>query len=386
LTPDDLYAAFDRPVGCAPFAQLVGTGDSVCIVTSDATRPFKPMRLMLHAVVEKIGSITDNITVLTGSGSHVPHSGEELREIFCTKLFSRLKIVSHDSRSHDNVVVGNSADGSPIRMNRHYVDADKRIVLGIIEPHIYAGYSGGPKGIAPAICDIETIRRLHSYAVIADPTSTYGDIEHNACQTAIRETAACAPPDFLVNVVLDSSQNPVAAYCGHYIDAHRAGVRWARKLSEVRVDGTFPVVITTNAGHPLDQNLYQSVKGMEAAFRIVEPGGSIVIASECAKGVPDGSQFEKVMSMAQTPETLLTLFANTEEIIDDQWQAQRLCRILTTCRVILVSSLTEEKTLRCKLEHAPTVEAALERIEKTAGPVREIGILADGPTTIPVVG
>jgi len=383
ITVDDLHKSFAQPVASPPLREVIRPQDSVCIVTSDGTRPFLPMRFMLHAVIDHLGLMPERTTILTGSGSHWPHTEEELQDLFCRRIYPRFRVICHDSRSDDNAPVGRLADGSRITMNRHYLEADKKIVLGHIEPHVFAGFTGGPKGIAPAICGIETIHRLHSYGVISDPSSCVGEIEANACARVIREAAAMAPPDFLVNVVLDKALKPVAVVSGDYLAAHREGVEISRAISEVDVPRRYPIVVTTNGGHPLDQNLYQTIKGLVAGHAIVEKGGTIIIVSECARGVPSGSAFEKMLTSSATNDTLLSELSNKKSDVDDRWQVQRLLEILSECRVILVSSLDRETTRRCRLEYAATVEAALEQALASCGGRADIGVLPDGPSVIP---
>lgn len=383
LTADHLSRSFDSPIASAPLGEIIGPGESVCIVTSDGTRPFPPMRFMLHAILNHLSRDVKHVRVVTGSGSHRPHSEEELRELFCARLLDQVRVTSHDSRSDDNVEVGRFSDGTPVTVNRRYMEADRKIVLGIIEPHMFVGYSGGPKGVAPAICGIETIRRLHGYDVIADPSATYGNLEDNAGMAILREAAALAPPDFLVNLVLDSEKRPVGVFSGHYIEAHRAGVRLARRVSEVAVTRRYPVVITSNAGYPLDQNLYQTVKGIAAASLITQPQGTIIVVSECSRGVPEGSAFERLLISGQSVETLLSSLANEKRAHDDRWQVQRLGQALDAYRVILVSSLDETTTSRCRLGYAASVEAALDAETASRGGRFEFAVLVDGPMTVP---
>jgi nickel-dependent lactate racemase len=385
ITVDDLHTVFRNPIGTPPLKGLIHPDDSLCIVTSDGTRPYVPTRFVLHTLLNHLGTIPPKTVVVTGSGSHTPHTEAELSEIFCQSLLSRLTIVSHDSRGSDLVAVGKLTDGTPVTMNRRYVKADKRIVIGHIEPHFFTGYTGGPKGIAPALCGIETILRLHSYDAIAHPTSTYGDIEGNHSTALIRAAAALAPPDFLINLILDENQQPAAAFAGDYIEAHRAGVAQARKWCEVAVGRRFPIVVVSNAGHPLDQNLYQTVKAMTLGLQLVTPGGTIIVLSECAKGIPSGSPFEKMLFSADSIETLAAHLANNAVRTDDSWQVQKLCQIRSRCTVVLVSSLGEATTRRCHLEYAPSVEIALRETIARVGTSAQVAFLPYGPLVIPRV-
>lgn len=383
---DSLDKSFKNPIGTASLREIIHPDDSVCIVTSDGTRPFPPMRFMVQGILRHLGFAPREVTILAGSGSHAPHTERELAALFGANLHSCINIVSHDSRDRDaNLMVGTFSDGPPIMMNRRYVEADKRIVVGHIEPHFFAGFTGGAKGIAPAICGIETIHQLHSFRVIDDPTSTFGDIEQSASMDLMREATAAVPPDFLVNLILDEEQQPVAVYSGDYIEAHRQGVAQARNWCEAEVSRRYPIVITSNSGYPLDQNLYQTVKGINVAHTIVEPGGTIIIVAECGKGIPNGSQFDKVISSDESVATILSRLANDKGCIDDRWQAQRLCRILADFRVILVSSLSQEVVKRCKLDFAPTVEEALREALAQHSAGVDVGILTYGPLTLPRV-
>lgn len=385
LTATDFYQSFDHPIQAKPLKELIGRNDSLCIITSDGTRPYQPMRTVLHSIFDYLGFIPKKTTVVTGSGSHIPHTKVELDELFSQELTSQMTIVSHDSRADDIVRVGTFSDGTPVTMNRHYVEADKKIVMGHIEPHFFSGYTGGAKGIAPAICGIETIHRIHSFAAIDDPSSAYGNIEGNLSSSLIREAAALAPPDFLINCTLDWQQNPIAVFSGHYIEAHRNGVQKAKQRSEIEIDRRFPIVIASNSGHPLDQNLYQTVKGMETALQITSSRGTIVMVSECAKGVPFGNCFEELLISPMTNEALLAYLANDDGKISDRWQVQRLIKILNSCRVILISALGKETTEKCRLEYAATVEEALMRLMNEKSGKTDVAILPHGPLMIPYV-
>ncbi len=384
ISRDDLYRSFDNPIESALPREIISPDESLCIVTADGTRPSLPMRFMLHAVLEYLGRRPDNTTIVTGSGSHRPHTVDELREIFCAKILDNFTVISHDSRDKDLIEVGRLSDNSPIMMNRQYVMAKKKVVLGCIEPHFFTGFSGGPKGIAPALCDIETIRRLHSFDIIGDPGSRYGNTENNPSLDIVREAASVAPPDFLVNVVLDQGKRSAAVVSGDYLAAHAEGIRLSRKHSVLPVSRRWPVVVTTNGGHPADQNLYQTVKGIGAAFNIVEPGGTIIIVSECARGVPEDSAYERMLTSAESVERLMPLLAAELRDEDDRWQAQRQCDYLTACRIILVSSLDEATTRRCLFDYAETVDDAIRMAVGDRPDSREIAILPHGPLIIPV--
>ena len=169
-------------------------------------------------------------------------------------------------------LAGRTPDGRPVYLNREWLQADRRIVLGFIEPHFMAGFSGGYKGVFPALADIDAIMHYHRADVIGDPRSTWGRLEDNPTQDQIRANGSLAPVDFCVNVTLNRRREITGFYCGDALEAHREGCRAAKATAMVACDRAYPVVVTTNSGYPLDQNLYQAVKGMSAAAQIVEPG------------------------------------------------------------------------------------------------------------------
>ncbi len=385
ISREDLSRSFDNPIDSPPLRNLISPDDDLCIVTGDGTRPSLPMRFMLHAALDYLERTPEKTVIVTGSGSHRPHTREELQEIFCAKILDNFTVVCHDSRADDLLEVGRLSDSHSIKMNRRYVTAQKKIVLGCIEPHFFTGFSGGPKGIAPALCDIETIRRLHSFEIIADPGSRYGNIDKNPGLDIVREAAAAAPPDFLVNVVLNQGKKSVAVVAGDYLAAHAEGIRLSLNHSALPVSRRWPIVITTNGGHPFDQNLYQTVKGIGAAFNIVERGGTIIVVSECARGVPDGSAFERMLASAGSAGDILPRLTGDLRDEDDRWQVQRLCQYLTTCRVILVSSLDETTTRRCLFDYAATVDEALCMAVADQPADVDMAVLTHGPLTIPAL-
>ena len=196
---------------------------------------------------------------------------------------------------------GKSRDGETVLLNREYVEADRRIVLGFIEPHFMAGFSGGLKGVFPAVADIASIMRYHDARTIGDPRSTWGLLEGNPTQAIIRHNASLLPLDFCVNVTLNRRREITRFFCGHPIAAHEAGCAFSKQTAMVACERPFPIVVTTNSGYPLDQNLYQTVKGMSAAAQVVEEGGYIATAARCNDGFPEHGNFKKLLFDHDSP-------------------------------------------------------------------------------------
>jgi nickel-dependent lactate racemase len=294
-------------------------------------------------------------------------------------------VVNHDSRGADALVLaGKSRDGLPVSLARAYVEADRRIVLGFIEPHFMAGFSGGYKGVFPALADLAAIMHYHRAAAIAHPRSTWGVIYDNPTQEQIRWNGALLPVDFVVNVTLNRERQVTRFFCGEVAAAHAAGCAFAKETAMVACERRFPIVVTTNAGYPLDQNLYQAVKGMHAAMQVVERGGFILAASRCNDGFPSHGNFRRLLFEHPTPRSLLDAISSPGFSVYDQWEAQLLAIIALEARVGLKSDLPPDDVRRAYLEPVEDVTARLAAELEARGDV-PIAVLPEGPMTIPYV-
>ena len=377
--------ACKHPIGTAPLADVVKATDRVVIVTSDGTRPV-PNRFLIPWLIEALPAPPEQITVLVGTGTHRANTGEELRDMFGEQVVGRIRIVNHDGYDPDqSAPVGRTAAGFPVRLNREYVHADKRIAVGFIEPHFFAGFSGGAKAVAPGVASADTILHLHRYDLIAHPRSTWGILDGNPIQGAIHETAGLCPPEFLVNVTLNNEKAITGFFAGDYREAHRAGCARVRQRAMVAARHTFPVVVTSNSGYPLDQNLYQSVKGMSAAARIVEEGGTVFLASECRDGIPAGGNFEAMLRESASVEGLDAALRALDAPAPDQWQAQVLAQVLGRCTVKLHSTLDHGTVQSCLLTPIEDLQRAVEEHLRTLGARVPVAVMPEGPITIPFV-
>jgi lactate racemase len=374
-----------RPIGRTPLTEVISPDDRVVIVTSDGTRPV-PNRLLIPAIIECCHLKMSQVTVLVGCGTHRPHTEKELHALFGREIVQNCRVINHQADDHRNLLMmGTTPSGIPVTLNKEYINADKRIVIGFIEPHLFAGYSGGSKGICPAICGLETILAFHSYDIIASPASDYGILEGNPQQQAAREVASFAPPEFMINVTLNSLKQVTGIYSGDYIEAHRIGAAATASVANIRLKQTFPVVIATNSGFPLDQNLYQTVKGIWTASRIVEKDGTIVVVSECTDGIPSGSRFASILSTHRLPDELLRFLAGSRKRELDSWQVQKLALILDRAEVHLYSSLSREETSQCRMQKIDDLQEELLSIISRYGSRPAVAVLPRGPLSIPTV-
>ncbi len=375
--------ACQNPIDSPPLREAVKTTDRVVIVTSDGTRPV-PNNLLVPWILEELPIPPENATVLIGTGSHRLNTKDEIHAMFGEHLPKTVKIVNHDAFDPSrNIRVGETASGAPVVLDEAYVNADKRIVVGFIEPHFMAGFSGGPKGVVPGVAGIETIFHLHGYDLIAHPRSTWGVQEGNPLYQTMVDMVALCPPDFLVNVTLNNEKQITGFFLGDLHAAHRAGCRHVRNHAMISVPHEFPVVITSNSGYPLDQNLYQTVKGMSAAVRIIQPGGKMFVASECSDGIPAHGNFGSMLREHETIESIDAWLRALKAPLLDQWQVQLLVQILKRCEVALFSSLAPDIVNACKLAPLGNFQESLREHLLALGRGAPVAVLPEGPITIP---
>jgi len=387
--PDERAAfreAVRAPIGAAPLRELVKPGERVAVVIPDLTRPLPSDRLLPWLFEELAHVPAERVVIVNGTGSHRANTPEELASMVGRDVFARYRVVNHTAHDPSTlVVVGKDRQGEPVLLNRDYVEADRRIATGFIEPHFMAGFSGGCKGVFPAIGDIASIMRYHDAATIGDPRSTWGRLEGNPTQAIVRHNASLVPLDFCVNVTLNRRREITAFFCGDPIAAHERGCAFSRETAMVACDRSFPVVVTTNSGYPLDQNLYQTVKGMSAAAQIVEDGGYIAAAARCNDGFPAHGNFRTLLFDHASPRELLDAICAPGFSVFDQWEAQLLAIIRLKARVGLLSELPADEVRRAHLEPIDDVGAAVARELARLGEDAPVAVLPEGPQTIPYV-
>ncbi|MDF2813947.1 MAG: hypothetical protein K0Q81_147, partial [Paenibacillus sp.] len=335
-------AAMRNPIGAPPLRSLVTASDTVAIVISDMTRP-TPNHKLVPWIIEELNHVPkENFVVINGVGSHRANTREELIQMLGKDVVEQVRVINHDSFDDNELVhIGKNSYGSDVLLNKTYINSSFKIVTGFIEPHFFAGFSGGPKGINPAIAGIKTILDFHNAQMIGHPLSTWGIINGNILQHAATQNCLMAKPDFMINVTLNGNKEITNVFAGDVIAAHRKGCEYVKQHAMYAVDRPFDIVITTNSGYPLDQNLYQTVKGMSAAAQIVKQGGSIISASECSDGVPDHGNYAKILQMRSTAGELLEMICDPEFCLFDQWQVQVQAMIQLKADCYLYSTLNE---------------------------------------------
>ncbi|MEN9937271.1 MAG: hypothetical protein RLZZ387_3850 [Chloroflexota bacterium] len=386
----DERAAFDdavrSPIGAPPLRSLARPTDTVAIVIADITRP-SPSERLVPWIMEELAHVPrEQFVIVNGTGSHRANTREELVRMLGQEVVDTVRVVNHNAFDDATLThLGRTSYGGEVWVNNDYLRANVRIVTGFIEPHFFAGFSGGPKGVVPGVAGIKTIMHLHNAQMIGHPLSTWARLEGNPVQGEIREAVAMAPPHFCVNVALNSRRQITQVWAGHSIAAHEVGCRFVAEHATRPVDEPFDIVITTNSGYPLDQNLYQAVKGMSAAARIVRPGGAIICAAECSDGLPDHGNYKDLLRMRPSPQELLAMIEAPDFALYDQWQAQSQALVQRRAEVYLRSSLAPEVVRAAMLTPVESIEATLADLLARYGPGARVAVLPEGPQTVPFV-
>ena len=376
--------ALQNPIGARPLLDLIKPNDRICIVFTDITRA-TPNERIIPWLLEQLGSVPrGNITLLNGLGTHRPNSPAELERMLTKSVLENYRVLNHEPENPQQLVqLGVTRDGTPALINRHLVEADVRISTGFIEPHFFAGFSGGPKGIMPGVAGLETVMSNHGAKNIGDPKSAFGITIGNPIWEEMRDIARRVGRSFLLNVTLNEQRQITGVFAGDLVDAHKAGIEFVRKSAMQKVKAPFEIVVTTNSGYPLDLNLYQGVKGMSAAARIVQPGGTVILACECREGVPDGSPLDKLLRSASSSEEILTMLATPGFVRPEQWQAQIQALVQRRAKVLVYSSLSDDVIRAAHLTPCHDIGAEIRTRLQQLGPETRVAVLPQGPLTIP---
>jgi lactate racemase len=382
-----LQAALRAPINSPPLGECVRPGQTVGIIFSDITRP-APNALMLPILLAELAHIPrDDITLFNALGTHRANTDAELRDMLGEDIVDGYRIVQNESfDSSTQVHLGRSSLGHEIWINRELAECDVKILTGFIEPHLFAGFSGGGKAIMPGMAGLETILGNHDAKMVSHPKAIWGVTDGNPLLDEIREVAHLVGPDFLLNVSMNKEKQVTGVFAGELDAAHAQGCDFVRRTAMAPVDEPFDIVITSNSGYPLDLNLYQAIKGVSAAAQIVKPGGAIIVAADCWDGIPDHGLYKQLLQEATSPDALLETIHAPGFRKHDQWQAQVQAQIQCKADVYVYShNLTEtqirEVLLRPCSSIPDTVTSLVERHDAGA----RICVLPEGPQTVPFV-
>jgi nickel-dependent lactate racemase len=376
--------ALENPIGSKPLKQMVGPRDKVCISFTDITRATPNDRLIPWLLQHLAHVPRENITLLNQLGTHRPNSRTELEQMLTPEVVRDYRVLNHEPENPAaHVQFGTTRDGTPALINRQVAEADVRIITGFIEPHFFAGFSGGIKGICPGTAALQTVMSNHGAKNIGDPNATFGVLDGNPLWEELRDIALRVGPSFVLNVTLNEERQITGVFAGDIIKAHKAGAEFVRQSAMQCVETPFDVVVTTNSGYPLDMNLYQGVKGMSAGARIIKPGGTLILAAECREGVPADSPLDKLLRSVSSSEEILALLATPGFIRPEQWQAQIQALVQRKARVLIYSTLPDKVVRACHLTACRDISAEVKKCLEALGPDGRVAVLPQGPLTIP---
>ena len=357
--------AIREPVDSPPLAELARGKKGACVVISDITRPV-PNETILPALLQELeasGLDPEKITILIATGMHRPNEGRELESMVGREIMERYRIINHDCERREDLRRVTSIEGAPIEINRHYLDADLKILTGLIEPHFYAGYSGGRKSILPGISSYETMKFMHSYAVIDHPGVRNCVLEGNIFHEYGLQVTEQVGADFILNVVINTDREMSGVFAGHYNTAHLRGCEFVAEHAVVELEQPADLVITSGGGYPLDSNFYQISKGLTCAKDILRPGGTVIVACECREGL--GSEdFCSIMRSVNAPEEFFDYYSQPENFVKDQWCAQNIYQALDHAGAVYVCSqgLSAEDVERMGAVKTDDVQGLIDRL------------------------
>ena len=373
--------ALDNPISSPSLAELARGKSNIVIITSDHTRPV-PSHVTLPAMLAEIRKTSPRaeITLLVATGMHRPSSPEELELKFGRQVLEQVRVVIHRAEADkDMVFLGTLPSGGELWVNKTAVDADLLVADGFIEPHFFAGFSGGRKSVLPGVAARKTVLFNHNSRFIDSPYARTGILQNNPIHEDMIWAARQAKLAFILNVVINNQKEIIHCVAGHPLEAHYAGCAFVRRLTAVPAR-LADIVISTNGGYPLDQNVYQAVKGMTAAEATAKPGAVIIMVARCRDGL-GGDHFFHLLADQPSPQAAMDRILATpmEETALDQWESQILARILIKHKVIMVTDPSlADSVRRMHMDYAPSLEAALDMAEAEKGGHASLTVIPDG--------
>jgi nickel-dependent lactate racemase len=324
-----VWQAISQPTASPSLAEVAKGRDSACIVISDITRPV-PNQVILPPILEtleKAGISRDEITILIATGIHRPNEGEELEQMVGHSIMDSYRIVNHYSqKSETHTYLGRTRKGTPVYIDKTYLAADLKIITGLIEPHLMAGYSGGRKAICPGLASIETMKVMHGPELMEHPKSAVGILDGNPFHMEATEIALMAGVDFSLNVAIDKQRQITGVFAGDLVESHLTGAKFVEKNAKVTLPNPVDAVVVSSAGYPLDTTFYQAIKGLLTAVEIVKQGGSILLVAACSEGI--GSKpFTDLLFKTDDLTAFVQGLYNPANFVIDQWQLEELAKV-----------------------------------------------------------
>ena len=383
--------AIERPLGSAPLRRLVPADARVAVVVSDITRPV-PNRVILPPIltaIERAGVARENVAIVIATGMHRPSTSGEVQRILGAEIAGSYEVVNHDARDKETLsYLTTTARGVEVWINRRYLEADVRIITGFVEPHIFAGYSGGGKAVLPGVAGAEIVVSNHGAEMLGHPKATWCSTEGNPIFEEMRDLALLTRPTFSVNVTLNEHREITTVFAGEMVAVHEAGIAQAERQYLHPIPQPFDIVLSTNMGYPADLNLYQSVKGMAVAAQGVREGGAVILVAECRDGL-GLAEYTELLTSEASPRALLERIHSPGFARYDQWGVQCQAMVQAKADVWLHSSMSRQMTEAAHIHYCEDVSATVQELRErhVAEHGREpaIAVLPHGHLTVPKV-
>ncbi len=377
---DEVYRSMREPIGLPPLREVVKKGEKIAIITSDITRPI-PSYKVLPAVLDELGAAgipDEDIIIVFALGSHGGHTEERMRYMVGDAVYDRIRCM--DSNVNDAVHVGTTSRGTPVDIFRPVVEADRRICMGNIEYHYFAGYSGGAKAIMPGVSTWDAIQ--HNHSAMVEPTACAGRLEGNPVREDIEESGRILGIDYIVNVVLDAKKEIIRSFAGHPVLAHREGCKFLDSFYKVGIPEQADIVIVSAGGFPKDINMYQAQKALDNAKHAVKDGGIIVWIASCKEGLGE-HHFEQWLTGHEKSSDMIT-HIKTDFVLGGH-KAAAIAMVLERARIFFVSDLEPDFVKRVFLEPYSDIQTAIDAAIEAKGPDAKIVVMPYGGSTLPKV-
>ena len=374
-----------NPIGSAPLAELARGRKNACIVISDITRPV-PNKIILPPILDTLessGIARRDIVILIATGMHRPNLGEELESMVGAGIMDNYRIENHYCQKDEDLRKIAEIDGADIELNKFYLDADLKILTGLIEPHMYAGYSGGRKSLLPGISSFKTMTFMHSFRMIEHPNVTNCKLDGNPFHAAGEKVAELAGVDFIVNVVINKQRELVGVFAGHHSTAHQAGCEMVSNMSVQKLTEPVDLVVTSAGGYPLDATFYQVSKGLIAASDCLREGGAIIIACECREGL-GSKEYCELVREGRSTDDFVAHCCKPENFKIDQWCLQTTYQALAKAANVYVYSpyLDEEELKAIGITKIDDVQATVTSLAPTHP---KVAVSPEGPYVVALV-
>jgi nickel-dependent lactate racemase len=370
------------PTGSPPLIDRIKKSHRVVVLVTDNTRPCPEKKLLPPILAELEQKVPrENITIIIALGLHPPLDRQQLIAKLGEDIVAKYKVINHDV--NQTVNIGTTSRGTLVDINRQVIEADFRISTGFIEPHLFAGFSGGRKSIAPGVFSVRSAYTNHGYKMVEHSCARPGILKGNPIHEDMVEQAGMAKLDFIVNVVLNKKREITYVAAGDFIKAHEDGCQKARDTAGARIGHKVDITITTNNGMPSDLDFYQTCKGIDTASVITRDGGIIIVASCCHYGIGP-EEFRELHASVKTPKEVLQKIKR-EEPIGVQWENQVLARAQLKNDVYLISSLEDKLVRDMMITPVSSVEEGMEKAFKVLGNDAEIAVIPEGPLVIPLL-